>query len=229
MDFQNILDQLLTQGKQLANQGREFAEDKLGVPQEGQARTDALSNLGKGAAVGGLLALLLGTKTGRNVGGKALKYGSIAALAYGAYKVYQNWQSQSGAAATPGDKPASELSGDAANKRGQLLLRAMIAAANADGHIDAAERGAIEQHLQGIGVSADVQAAMLAELKSPMTAEKLAAQVDSTTAAAEVYMLSSAIIDDANPKEKEYLGRLQIALKLPPELVQQMQQEMLST
>lgn len=226
MDFQNILDQLLKQGKELANQGREFAEDKLGVPKEGPARTDALNNLGKGAAIGGLAAVLLGTRTGRRMGGKALKYGSIAALAFGAYKAYEAWQQQSGTtnASPAAAPPAHELKGEAANKRSELLLKAMIAAANADGQIDAAERSAIERHLQDLGLSANVQSALAAELNSPQSPESLAAQVDSPAAATEVYVLSASIADETNAKEKDYLARLATALELPPDLVERLGQ-----
>ena len=93
MDIKSVLDQLLGSGKDMAVKTKDFAESKLGIPATGEGRDAAMSNLGKGAAVGGLLALLLGTKTGRSVTGKAVKYGSIAAVAAVAYKAYQSWQS----------------------------------------------------------------------------------------------------------------------------------------
>lgn len=95
MDPKAILDQLLDSGKKMLNQGREIAEDHLGVPGSGQDRDAMLAGLGKGAAAGGLLALLLGTRTGRKVTGKVLKYGSIAAVAAVAYKTYQGWREKS--------------------------------------------------------------------------------------------------------------------------------------
>ena len=49
-------------------------------------------------AAGALVAVLLGTGTGRAVTGTALKLGGIAAIGGLAYKAYQNYQN--------GDKPA---------------------------------------------------------------------------------------------------------------------------
>ena len=152
MDVKSILDQVLSSGKDFATKSKEFAESKLGVPATGPDRDAALSNLGKGAAVGGLLALLLGTKSGRSVTGKAVKYGSIAAVAAVAYKAYQSWQSSNsptshaGPPALPG-KAITDLDEAESNDRGLMLLQAMIAAANADGHIDESERARIETHL----------------------------------------------------------------------------------
>ena len=55
-------------------------------------------------AAGALVAVLLGTGTGRQVTGTALKLGGIAAIGGLAYKAYQNYKN--------GDKPA-----DAAGRR----------------------------------------------------------------------------------------------------------------
>ena len=43
-------------------------------------------------AAGALVAVLLGTDTGRQVGGAALKLGGIAAIGGLAYKAYQNYK-----------------------------------------------------------------------------------------------------------------------------------------
>lgn len=222
MDAKSILDQILSSGKELASKSREFAENKLGVPKAGEGRDAAVSNLGKGAAIGGLLALLLGTRTGRSATGKIVKYGSIAAVAAVAYKAYQAWQS-SNATAQGAGKPLSDLSADEANGRQLLLLRAMIAAANADGHIDADERTRIESQLKSIDPNA--QRLLSAELAQPASIEKLASSVDSPAAAAEVYLLSSLVIDDRNHAEVDYLDRLASALRLSPELVSRLHVE----
>ena len=49
---------------------------------------------GAGAATGGALGLLLGSKRGRSFGGKAFKYGSMAALGVVAYRAYGAWQAR---------------------------------------------------------------------------------------------------------------------------------------
>ena len=81
MDIKTIMEQMLQSSKELAQKGKDLAADKIGVPEESSAERDAMvSGLGKGAVAGGVLALLLGTRLGRRLTGKALKYGSLAAL-----------------------------------------------------------------------------------------------------------------------------------------------------
>lgn len=226
MDMKAILDQLLHSGKDAAQKTKDFAEQKLGVPSQGENRDAMLSGLGKGALAGGLLALLLGTKTGRGVTGKAIKYGSLAAVAGFAYKAYRDWQASQpnqSASSTGQDASIQDLTGDQANHRSLVLIRAMIAAANADGHIDEAERANIREQLQALGLENDARQVLETEIGRPLSPQELAALVDSPAAASEVYLLSSVIVDEANPMEKEYLKELSVALKLPASLVQRLQ------
>lgn len=222
MDSKAILDKILNSGKELLTQGKDYAEKALGVPKEGPERDAALKKLGAGAAVGGLAALLLGTKSGRSVSGKLLKYGSLAAVAAMAYKTYQNWNTTSGASAGPIASSMNDLQGEAANKRANLLLKAMIAAANADGKIDEHEKAAIDQHVAGLGLDATAAKSFMAELSKPLSAGEIAAMVDSPAAASEVYALSAVIVDEKSPQEGKYLADLASALKLPAGLVTQL-------
>ena len=70
-----------------------------------------------------------------------------------AYKLYQDWQTQQSTPAQP-TQPLDTLEGKALDARANLLVRAMVAAARADGHIDAAERQKIQEYLteQGSGM-----------------------------------------------------------------------------
>ncbi|WP_191864436.1 DUF533 domain-containing protein, partial [Pseudomonas viridiflava] len=54
-----------------------------------------LSGAGGGALAAGAMSLLRG-KGSRGTGGKALKYGGLAALGVLAYKAYNNWQASQG-------------------------------------------------------------------------------------------------------------------------------------
>lgn len=65
--------------------------------------------------------------------------GGAAALGGLAYKLYQDWQAQQSSPAQP-TQPLDTLQGNALDARAALLVRAMVAAARADGHIDSAER-----------------------------------------------------------------------------------------
>jgi len=69
MNIQSLLDQILKAGG---------ANDP--ARRDDPARRADMGKYATGAAVGGVLGLLLGTGSGRRMGGKVLKYGSVAAI-----------------------------------------------------------------------------------------------------------------------------------------------------
>ena len=171
--------------------------------------------LGSGAAggfagglAGGLTSSLLTSKSGRKIGTKALKMGGIAAVGALAYAAYQRYSTGKGVAPDALPKtsdaalsPAPEGSAfmppksDTAGREalGLILVRAMIAAARADGRLDAQESQAIFQRIESLGLDPSDQALLVAEMGRP---------VDVDTAA-----------------EKSYLAMLAARLQLPPKLV----------
>lgn len=227
MAFTDMLDQMLAAGRDLASQGQAYAEKKLNVPDSGPERDAALSHLGKGALAGGALALLLGTGAGRKLTGTAAALGGLGALGKVAYDAFQSWQADqatAGAGATrQTGTPIGELAGDAAEQRSRALFRAMIAAAKADGHIDAAERAAIGNASLRIGLDEDTRLMLEAELARPLDAAEIAAGADSPEAAAEIYLASLFVIDIDQPSERAYLDQLAAALNLQPGLAQQLE------
>jgi uncharacterized membrane protein YebE (DUF533 family) len=230
MDVRSVLEHLLGAGQAVASQSKEFAEKRIGVPDAGPSRDAMLSGLGKGAAIGGILALLLGTKTGRKVSGKAIQYGSLAALAAVAYKAYQTWQKQSSASQAGPEIGTSvvDLTGKEADDRNLLLLRAMIAAANADGHIDQDERQRIASQMKELAIDDATVRLVEQEIQKPDSPEDLARVANSPAAASEVYLISSLIIDDSNAAEREYMQRLASALRIPRGLVQHLESQVVS-
>lgn len=223
MDAKSILDQLLQSGRGIAAQGQDMAEEKLGVPEQGTEREAMLSGMGKGALAAGALALLLGTKGGRRLGGTALKLGSLAAVGGVAYKAYQNWQSgQSGQTADPG--PAiDQLAAPEAASRSEKLLRAMIAAAKADGHIDENEMSNLREQIGKLGLESSAVEFFREEVRKPLDARVVAADADSPEIAAEIYLASRLMIDTGNAMERAYLEELVHELKLDPDLVRQLE------
>lgn len=215
MDIQAITDLLLQAGQELAKKGQTLAEEKLQLPESGPERDKALETLGKGAAAGGLLVALLGTGVGRKLTGTTLKLGSLAALGTVAYQAYQNWL---GKTEQPGT-PVSQLSGPAAATRSLALLKATIAAAKADGHLDDAERSRIESQLGKLALDPETLAIFKAELEKPLSVNDVAAGADSPAAAAEIYLVSLAVIDEKSEQERAYLQSLASELKLSSELV----------
>ena len=120
MDSKAFLEQLLASARNVAQQGRGLAEEKLGVPEAGSERDAMLSGMGKGALAAGALALLLGTDAGRRLTGTAVKLGGLAAVGGLAYKAYQNWRAGSGAGTEPMPTPVDQLSADGLNVRVSL-------------------------------------------------------------------------------------------------------------
>jgi len=199
----------------------------------GQAGSFANQNLGGfagGAAAGGVLALLLGNKKMRKMAGGVVGYGGAAALGALALKAYQNWQqgrpASSAPVATQGDLQLADqrFRPDAMPAAGGepfplVLVRAMIGAAKADGHIDAEEHKQLFERVGQLGLDAEAKAYVFDALSKPVDLNTLAGAAQTEEQAAEIYLASRLAIDPDQPAEKSYLEALAHRLKLPAELV----------
>jgi uncharacterized membrane protein YebE (DUF533 family) len=220
----SLLESLLKSGQELLQQGRSATERGLNLPASEPQRSATMSGLKKGAIAGGILGLLLGTRAGRRLGGSALKLGTLAALGTVAYKAFQNWKStaSSGTSTARGHdwSPSQgggflhELKNGDVDERSQLLVRAMIAAAKADGHLDDTERTKIQQQIAELGLDQDAVELLQRELDQPVDARRVAQGVSSLPAAAEVYLASAMVIDVDQPSERRYLDELADAMGL---------------
>ncbi len=228
IDMKVFLQQMLEEGRGLADRGVDRAGEFIGLPQAGEARDEALSNMGKGALAAGALALLLGTSGGRKLTGGALKLGGLAALGSLAYNAYNGWrQSQpvDSTDAEPEVVPIDRVEGDIGQARSERLIKTMITAAAADGHIDASERCRIEDQLGRMELDANITALIREQLASPVDPAVLAAGVETLEEAAELYLVTRMVIDLANKAEREYLERLADALHLAPDFIAKLEQE----
>ena len=214
MSAQSLIDQLLKSGSQAL----------------GGVQRSAGGDMGKyatGAAVGGVLGLLLGSKRGRSVGGKALKYGSVAALGALAWKVYQDHQANQRAQA-PGPAagaPASAsvprfdaLPAPAMEQHGRAMLKAMIAAAKSDGHMDERERELVQTELHRLEPDESMRRWVDDELRRPLDPADVAAGAATPEQAAEIYLASLVVVDETTPMERVYLDELARRLNLAPAL-----------
>ena len=95
-----------------------------------------------------------------------------------------------------------------------LLLRAMIAAARADGALDAAERAATARQLDAAGLSPAERDRVLADFDTPATAEALAKEARDPMLAAQLYAAACAGAGTVSAGERAWLDRLAAALKL---------------
>lgn len=202
--------------------------------QAGEAAQRAMGGLGNAgpmvgaAAAGGLLALLLGGKRGRM--GGLLSHGGAAVVGALAHQAWRNWQAGRPPAAAPvagpAELPAPEprfLPGAAPAAGGEpfelALIRAMIGAARADGHVDAAERGRIFAQVEQAGLDAEAKAFLFDNLEKPVGVSEVAAAAATPEQAAELYLVSRLAISPDTPEERAYLAALAHRLRLPPDLV----------
>jgi len=98
----------------------------------------------------------------------------------------------------------------------ELLLRAMIAAAQADGVIDAAERSALLSRMGNAGLSGAEEAWLAAELAAPWPVDRLAGAAQGPLAAGDLYLAAKSAIVADSPAEHAFLDQLAGALGLDP-------------
>ncbi len=181
-------------------------------------------------AAGALVAVLLGTGTGRKVTGSAVKLGGLAAiggLAYQAYKSYQAGQQPAEPQAkAPELLPPPEDTGFHPSQAPQgeaeftlMLVRAMIAAAKADGHIDAEERARIGDKLHLSGLDADAERFVMDEIAAPLDLDALCGSARTEEQKIELYTASRLTIDPNTRAERGYLDLLAGRLGLPDALL----------
>ncbi len=175
-----------------------------------------------GGQIGGIGAVA-GALLGGGVGGAA-RGGALAMLGTLAVAALKNAQSaKAGGAAAPTIEPheVAALTGPEAEK---TLVRAMISAAKADGHIDQAEMQKIVGKISGEGVTDAEKAFVMSELSAPVDIDALAAEATSPVMAAEIYAASLFAIDVDSDAERDYLRRLAQALHLDAATVAQLHQ-----
>ncbi|WP_281662287.1 tellurite resistance TerB family protein [Halomonas sp. Alg239-R46] len=180
---------------------------------------------------GGAMGMLVGSKRGRSMGGKALKYGAIAGVGMLAWKAWQSSQAAKTDSGQNTAQPASEgdrvevLSGEIQERRSLELLQAMMMAARADGHIDEQEQALITEQIDALGADQEMHNWVEQQLKAPLDAQALAREADSPQAAREMYLISVAVTDDQNPMERAWLDQLASALNLPKEMTAELERQ----
>jgi uncharacterized membrane protein YebE (DUF533 family) len=115
----------------------------------------------------------------------------------------------------PAPMPEPEPAGpDAEDAEALLMIRAMIAAAKADGAVDAAERAAIAGQLDAAGLSPEERDFVLADFDRPLTPEALAREARDPMLRARLYAAACAALGDVTPPERAWLDALAKAMKL---------------
>lgn len=214
---------------------------------------DALSGLlggGKGGGIGGMLQGALG-EAGKAVGGNdklaigglgalagaflgggsgsikgALGGGTMAMLAAMAFSALKG----SGQAPEAQDVPVGLRQPDNPEQAqeieqgAELILKAMINAAKADGRIDQSEIQRILGKLEAAGSDSDARDFVIGEMNKPMDLDGIvAAARTSPQLAAQVYAASLLAIEVDTPAEREYMQQLAQGLGLSAEVTSQLE------
>lgn len=199
-----------------------------------------------GGAASALLVQGLSSKKGRKMAGSAMKLGGAALVGGVAWNAYQKYRSQSAGASEDNTGHSAGLaesvrggahwdgideeqfmpraSGEAA-RRDLLVLRAMITAAYADGHIDSQERLHIFERIEKLDLSHAEKGLLLEEVSSPLDVNQLVQQVPSRAMAAEVYAAALLMAGTPSPAHRLFLQDLSDQLALPAAFVDSLQEE----
>lgn len=196
----------------------------------------AASPFGMGAGLGGLGGAAAMAAGGRKGGFK--NAGGLAALGYLAYKAYQDHQ---GRQPTPGTtappqpsatggpslgerlagllQPEQRAAPEAAvgDQKALLLIRAMVAAAAADGTVDGAERRRILERMSAAGADEEDRRLIERELDTPAPLDSIVNQVQDAETAEQVYLASLLAIEADSPAERSYLSYLAARLNIGEE------------
>jgi uncharacterized membrane protein YebE (DUF533 family) len=115
-----------------------------------------------------------------------------------------------------GTEPATEPEpADINDAHAMLLIRAMIAAANADGEITPDERQRITTKLDQAGAGADERAVLERELQNPRPVDQIVREVHDPETAEQVYLISRIAMNLDTAAEKAYLDFLAARLGIP--------------
>jgi uncharacterized membrane protein YebE (DUF533 family) len=227
MNTRGLLDQLLKSGQDLLQNKAGGTQNKpaavglgglLGGASGSGGLGSLLSGAGGGALAAGAMGLLLGNKKVRKVGGKVAIYGGLAALGVLAYKAYGNYNAQKGTAPQSEPQTLDRLPPAQAEQHSQAILKALVAAAKADGHIDDRERQLIEGEFTKLDNDQELQHWLHAELNKPLDPTDVARAASTPEMAAEMYIASVMLVDEESFMEKSYLDELARQLKLEPGL-----------
>jgi len=172
-----------------------------------------MGGAGQAAAMGGLLGSVLG---GRG-GGGLFRIGGMALLGLLAHRAFGQWKQQQGEA-EPAPQDFAQL--DAPDSQGRpfglSVLRAMVAAARADGTLDADEHQRIFAEAERLLLSPDDKAEIFAVLDTMPDPASIARLATTEAQKAELYLASAMVLGGAdNASERVYLDVLSAALSLP--------------
>ncbi|MBC2690165.1 tellurite resistance TerB family protein [Pseudomonas kielensis] len=242
MNTSDLLEQLLRAGQGAqGQQGGGAAGGQGGLGDLGGLLGGLLGAGGGGAAagagglggLGGLLGGLGGLLGGAGGGGgttqgrsSGTNYAALASLGMMAFQAYQAWQRNQASAPQQAPQTVDQLlAGPQIEAHSHAVLRALIAAAKADGRIDDNEKQMISTEIGRHTNDPDLQQWLDAEVAKPLDAQEVAQSATDPAIAAEMYLASVMLVDHQQDAERAYLDELAAALNLDPQLQVHLEQQ----
>jgi uncharacterized membrane protein YebE (DUF533 family) len=227
--------------------GRTSGGSLAGLLGGGGGIGDALSGLmggAKGGGIGGMLQDVLGDAGKALGGGNKLALGGLGALAGSllgggggsvkgavgggvmamlgalAFSAFKGTGSSGSQEMPVGlQQPENPQQEEELEQGAELVLKAMINAAKADGKIDAAEIQRILGKLEEAGTDSEARDFVINEMNKPMDLSNIvAAAKGRPQLAAQIYAASLLAIEVDTPAERQYLQQLADGLYLAPEI-----------
>ncbi|AVE04009.1 hypothetical protein CYL20_05425 [Pseudomonas palleroniana] len=131
-----------------------------------------------------------------------------------------------GQRAAAGDpETVDQLDGADAEAHSHAVLRALIAAAKADGKIDEQERQMISAEIGRHTDDPQLQQWLDAEVAKPLNAGDFAEYADDPAVASEIYLASVMLVNDQQEAERAYLDELAGQLQIDPQLQLHLEQQ----
>ena len=195
---------------------------------EARLNNHALSTISPGrVAAGGSVTPLLRHK-GATANTTTSPEFSAAALGALAYRAYDNWKHHHNedteiAGETQFYQHCLNASGTLPQEFELAMVKVMIAAAKADGHIDAEEQRKILVALDSLSIDSEVKGLIFELLVKDFTLQEIATDEFTLPLKAELYLAAFLVTDKLCERETRFLRRLANQLELPAELIGQIQ------
>ncbi len=142
-----------------------------------------------------------------------------------AFQAYQAWQRSQASAPQEAPRTVDLLAGPEAEEHSHAILRALIAAAKADGRIDVAEKQMISTEIGRHTDDPQLQQWLDDEVAKPLDANDVAQSATDPAMASEMYLASVMLVDDQQDAERNYLDELAAALQIDPQLQVHLEQQ----
>lgn len=232
MNTSNLLEQLLRASQQ-GGSGTGGGLGGLGgllgglLNRSGSGCGNASAGGGLGGLLGGLGGLLggapaSGTPQTRSGG---MNYAALASLGMAAFQAYQAWQRQQASAPQQAIQTVDQLDGQEAEAHSHAVLRALIAAAKADGKIDENEQQMISTEIGRHTDELQLKQWLNDEVAKPLNAADFAEYAADPGLASEIYLASVMLVDDQQDAERSYLDELAAQLQIDANLQLHLEQQ----